>query len=78
MPRKDREFWESAKMNNAVYNYYYNKLMELAISMFEWKGLPSSIDPRFLELTLFADGQAVFFKIIQEDNTTANTNSVEK
>lgn len=30
--------------------------------MFEWKGLPDSIDPRFLELTLFSDGMAVFFK----------------
>lgn len=30
--------------------------------MFEWKNIPDSIDPRFLELSLFADGMAVFFK----------------
>lgn len=30
--------------------------------MFEWKGLPDSVDPRFLELALFADGMAIFFK----------------
>ena len=30
--------------------------------MFEWKNLPSSVDPRFLELTLFNDGQCLFFK----------------
>lgn len=30
--------------------------------MFEWKNLPKSVDPRFLELTLFSDGMAVFFK----------------
>lgn len=30
--------------------------------MFEWENLPDTIDPRFLELTLFFDGQAVFFK----------------
>ena len=30
--------------------------------MFEWKNLPETVDPRFLELTLFAKGQAVFFK----------------
>ena len=30
--------------------------------MFEWKNLPDSIDPRFLELVLFSDGMAVFFK----------------
>lgn len=26
------------------------------------ENLPDSVDPRFLELTLFTDGQAVFFK----------------
>lgn len=60
--RKDTNFWESAKLNNATYIQYYNRLTELAISMFEWKNLPDTIDPRFLELTLFATGQAVFFK----------------
>ena len=30
--------------------------------MFEWKNLPESVDARFLELTLFKDGQAVFFQ----------------
>ena len=30
--------------------------------MFEWKNLPDSCDERFLEVTLFDDGQAVFFK----------------
>ena len=48
-------------MNNATYKQYYYRLVELAISMFEWKNLPQTVDPRFLELTLFSDGQAVFF-----------------
>ena len=61
MPKKDRQFWESAAMNNASFRHYFNRLVELSISMFEWKNLPDSIDPRFLELTLFGDGQAVFF-----------------
>ena len=30
--------------------------------MFEWKNLPPTIDERFLELTLFEDGHAIFFK----------------
>lgn len=59
---KQTLFWESAKRNNRTYIQYYNRLMELAISMFEWKNLPDSIDPRFIELTLFAEGMAVFFK----------------
>lgn len=60
--KKDRMFWESAKLNNATYQQYYNRLTELSTVMFEWKNLPETIDARFLELTLFAKGQAVFFK----------------
>lgn len=60
--KKDINFWESALMNNRTYLYYYNRLTELAISMFEWKNLPASVDERFLELTLFSDGVAIFFK----------------
>lgn len=59
---KDRQFWESATMNNASFKQYYDRLTELAISMFEWKNLPDTIDERFLELVLFAEGMAVFFK----------------
>lgn len=60
--RKKTEFWESGLMNNSTYIQYYNRLVELSIAMFEWKNLPESVDPRFLELTLFTDGQAVFFE----------------
>lgn len=56
------QFWESAIDNNASYMQYYYRLVELAISMFEWKNLPDSVDPRFLELSLFTEGQAVFFR----------------
>ena len=59
--KKDRDFWESAAMNTGTYRQYYNRLVELAISMFEWKNLPATVDPRFLELCLFTDGQVVFF-----------------
>lgn len=60
--KKDLNFWESARKNTNYYIQYYNRLTELAISMFEWKNLPDTIDPRFLELALFTDGMAVFFK----------------
>ena len=62
MAKRDRQFWESATLNNATFRQYYNRLTELSISMFEWKNLPDTVDPRYLELTLFTDGQAVFFK----------------
>lgn len=59
---KDREFWQSANMNNATFMQYFNRLTELSISMFEWKNLPETVDSRFLELTLFGDGMAIFFE----------------
>ena len=61
MAKKNKEFWESASLNNYTFRQYYNRLTELAISRFEWTGLPDSVDARFLELTLFAQGQCVFF-----------------
>lgn len=60
--RRNGEFWDSNWKNNANYIQYFNRLMELSIAMFEWKGLPETIDPRYLELKLFQQGQAVFFK----------------
>ena len=58
---KDRQFWESAKYNNATFRYYYDRLIEMAVSRFEWKGLPDTVDTRYLELALLTDGKAVFF-----------------
>ncbi len=49
-------------MNNRTYIQYYNRLTELALSMFEWKNLPDTIDPRFLEMCLYGKGMCVFFK----------------
>lgn len=68
---KNRQFWQSKAMNNANFMQYFNRLTELSISMFEWKNLPPSIDARFLELTLFGDGYAVFFKDEELDDYLA-------
>lgn len=62
MGKGKREKCESALLNNRTYLQYYNRLLELAINMYEWKNLPPSIDERFLELTLFSDGMAVYFR----------------
>ena len=59
---KSLNFWDSALLNNRTYMQYYQRLTELSISMFEWKNLPETVDERFLELCLFCDGMAVFFK----------------
>lgn len=62
MGKRKREKWESALLNNCTYLQYYNRLLELAINMYEWRNLPDTVDERFLELTLFSDGMAVFFR----------------
>ena len=55
-------FGESAVMNNATYTQYFNRLVELSVSMFEWQGLPETVDPRYLELHLFQNGSMVYFR----------------
>ena len=62
MARKITQFAESGSMNNLSYMIYVERLTELSISTFEWKNLPDEIDERFMEIALFQDGQAVFFK----------------
>ena len=55
-------FGESAIMNDATYIQYFNRLVELSVSMFEWQGLPETVDPRYLELHLFQNGSMVYFR----------------
>lgn len=69
MPRRKTNFGDSLFQNNNQYGMYLERLTELAISMFEWKNLPDSCDERFLELTLFTNGYAVFFKDEDLSNT---------
>lgn len=61
MARNKRDS-EALVTNNIVFGHYYHRLKELALSMFEWKNLPDSVDSRFLEDCLFRDGFCVFFK----------------
>lgn len=60
--RRRTEFGESLNKNGKSYGFYVDRLTELSISMFKWVNLPSSVDERFLELTLFTNGSAVFFE----------------
>lgn len=60
--RKHDIFDESMILNNLTYRQYLNRLTELAISMFEWKNLPKTVDARYLELHLFETGCMVYFK----------------
>lgn len=48
-------------LNTQTYIDYLNRLQMLAMSRFEWKGLPDGVNPRYLEQTLFQFGIAVFY-----------------
>ncbi len=61
MGRRRTNFETSLEGNMKSYWQYIDRLTEIAISVFEWKGLPDTIDERFLELTLFNNGSAIWF-----------------
>lgn len=56
--RKSYSQW----INDATFFDYYQRLKMMAISEFEWTGLPTTCDPRFLELILFEFGYVLFFQ----------------
>lgn len=61
--RRDRGgFGDSLRKNDVTFNRYVDRLTELSISMFDWQNLPPTIDPRYMELSLFSDGKVVFFR----------------
>lgn len=60
--KKNQSFHNTLMANGETYVQYYNRLMELSMSMFEWKNLPDTVDERYLELGLFSSGCMVFFK----------------
>ena len=58
---KKTSFGESLAMNTGTWYQYFNRLCELAISMFEWKNVPDTINVRYIELGLFEMGSMVYF-----------------
>lgn len=55
-------FEESAFLNNALFDRYYNQLYQLSVTLPQWKNMPDSIDTRYMERALFMRGCAVFYK----------------
>lgn len=45
-----------------TYDYYMQRLHSIAISCFEWEGLPDTVDARYLEEILFWNSCGVFFR----------------
>lgn len=47
---------------NLWYMHYNEYLTSLAYQLFEWKNLPESVDPRFLEMSLHDNGACAFYQ----------------
>ena len=60
--KENYEFKDALELNNATFNDYLNRFKRIALSMFEWVNLPSSMDARYLEKCLFYNGQAALLK----------------
>ena len=61
MKRKGRnnyKFEDSLIVNDATFIDYLNRFKRIALSMFEWVNLPSSMNEEFLEKCLYYTGQA--------------------
>ena len=52
------EFIDTAWVNDSTYWDYLERLKKIAMSMFEWVNLPSSMDARFIEKCLYYHGTA--------------------
>ena len=55
-------FNDSLTMNQLVYGDFLNRLKSLAITNFEWTGLPNGIPGKFIEETLYYEGKIAFFE----------------
>lgn len=52
---------ENVMLNQRTYLMYFWRLLDLAISVFEWKNLPEGIDARMMETWLLRNGVVAFF-----------------
>ena len=60
--RNNWEFIDSLLMNDLTFQDYLDRFEKVALSVFEWVNLPKSMDARYLERTLYYDGQATLLK----------------
>ena len=51
---------QSEYLNSVVFMEVFNRLTNIALSRFRWKGLPDSCNERALEMTLYFYGKALF------------------
>lgn len=60
MRANNREFIDTAWVNDATYWDYLDRLKKVAMSIFEWVNLPESMNARYIEKCLYYNGSAAF------------------
>lgn len=58
-PKRD-EFFDTNQKNVSTYQFFFDRMRNLCLSLYEWDGLPESCDARHLEKVLFYSGLAGF------------------
>jgi hypothetical protein len=58
-------YWGTEDYNRRLYEAYLNQVFQLAIARFEWRGLPATVDPIWLERTLLCKGVATIAQPIK-------------
>lgn len=60
--RPNLQFTTSLDLNNETLRDYFYRFKKIALSIFEWVNLPSSMSAEYLEECLFFYGQSAFLK----------------
>lgn len=50
--------WQTSQINTRLYQYYVDIMLKMAMSRFQWIGLPPTCDARYLEYVLITQGMA--------------------
>lgn len=77
-PRKkslNSNFEDAMLLNSATYVDYLERMKKIALSMFEWENIPSSMNARYLEMCLYYKGQAAL--LYDEDYGFINTQAAD-
>ena len=60
--RQNTSQWRRNLVGDEWFAYYREWLFSIVIQLFEWKGLPNTIDPLFIERVLHTHGVVAFYK----------------
>ena len=63
--KNNRKFYESLALNDESFRVWENFFRRIALARFDWDNIPSTMNARFLEITLYSTGKASLLKDIE-------------